>query len=565
MYTFQIEETGHKDNFSDLLSSFPLPPVIKEHTIVDVVVVSVDKKIVTVNGPFRCEGTIKLADFDQKPSVGDTVKAFVYRVDDGINGQPILSHYKARLETDFEHLRAAINSNETVEGVIEEVAYGNRGLMVRVGTQTGFLPATLAFDYNCNFAEMASSLVGEKTPLKVTGINLEKENFIFNRKKALVEENGDLDTLRDKIVRGNRLKGRVTNIKNYGIFIDLGGIDGMCHVSDLAWCVNKANPQKYKIGQEIDVFVRDFDENKEKITLSLKHLDRTDWAGFTSNYNVNDVVECEVNDISLKRGMIFVSINNQVNGMIHIRDVIGTDAPLKEVYNHIETDQKLNAVITGIDQTLGRESVVLSVQSIIGKERLERFAQNNKVSDKIKGRISNIRNNLVFMEFDEEGLEALLPIGEMSWTEQDENFVKTLSVGDEHEVVIQKLDPQNNKFVVSLKRAKKSPQMLYPNGTKLNALVHHFDRNDNLHLTLADGDIEIFCPKNYIVNKSQYRTNSLLSRGMEVEVTVRQVKNRNQRLTIVASLDESIFDDVNTKNAVIMNTALKDAMNTAQQ
>ncbi|MGQ9846075.1 MAG: 30S ribosomal protein S1 [Bacteroidales bacterium] len=420
---------------------------VVENEVVEGTVVAMNKREVVVNIGYKSEGVISLNEFRYNPDlkIGDKVEVLVETQEDP-NGQLILSHKKARALKSWDRVNEAHNNDEIVKGFIKCRTKG--GMIVDVFGIEAFLPGS---QIDVKPIRDYDVFVNKTMEFKIVKINHEFKNVVVSH-KALIEEELEAQK-RDiiaKLEKGQVLEGTVKNITSYGVFIDLGGIDGLIHITDLSWGRINHPEEIVQLDQKLNVVILDFDDDKKRIALGLKQLTPHPWDSLDPNLKVGDKVKGKI--VVLADYGAFIEIAPGIEGLIHVSEMSWSQ--------HLRSAQdflKVGDVVEAVILTLDREERKMS----LGIKQLKPdpwtdIENKYPVNSKHKGIVRNFTNFGVFVEL-EEGIDGLIHISDLSWTKKIKHPAEFCNIGDELEVVILEIDKENRRLTLGHKQVEENP------------------------------------------------------------------------------------------------------------
>jgi len=420
---------------------------VVENEVVEGTVVAMNKREVVVNIGYKSEGVISLNEFRYNPDlkIGDKVEVLVETQEDP-NGQLILSHKKARALKSWDRVNEAYNNDEIIKGYIKCRTKG--GMIVDVFGIEAFLPGS---QIDVKPIRDYDIFVNKTMEFKIVKINNEFKNVVVSH-KALIEEELEAQK-RDiiaKLEKGQVLEGTVKNITSYGVFIDLGGIDGLIHITDLSWGRINHPEEIVQLDQKINVVILDFDDDKKRIALGLKQLTPHPWDSLDPNLKVGDKVKGKI--VVLADYGAFIEIAPGVEGLIHVSEMSWSQH-LRSAQDFMKVGDEVEAVIL----TLDREERKMS----LGIKQLKPdpwtdIETKYPVNSKHKGTVRNFTNFGVFVEL-EEGIDGLIHISDLSWTKKIKHPAEFCNIGDELEVVILEIDKENRRLSLGHKQVEENP------------------------------------------------------------------------------------------------------------
>ena len=381
---------------------------VSEHQVVDGSVISIDKKEVIVNIGYKSDGVIPASEFRYNPDlkVGDTVEVYIENQEDK-KGQLILSHKKARLSKSWERVNAALENEEVIQGYIKCRTKG--GMIVDVFGIEAFLPGSQIDVHPIRDYDV---FVGKTMEFKVVKINQEFRNVVVSH-KALIEE--ELEAQKKEIIskleKGQILEGTVKNITTYGVFVDLGGVDGLIHITDLSWGRVSDPHEVVSLDQKINVVILDFDDEKRRIALGLKQLTPHPWDALDQSLNVGDHVKGKV--VVIADYGAFVEIAPGVEGLIHVSEMSWSQH-LRSAQDFMHVGDEVEAVILTLDRDERKMSLGIKQ---LKDDPWETIEVKYPVGSKHTSKVRNFTNFGIFVEL-EEGVDGLIHISDLSWTKK---------------------------------------------------------------------------------------------------------------------------------------------------
>ncbi len=420
---------------------------IQEHEVVEGTVISIDKKEVVVNIGYKSDGIIPASEFRYNPDlkVGDKVEVYVEDQEDK-KGQLVLSHKKARLSKSWELINKAMDNNEVIQGYIKCRTKG--GMIVDVFGIEAFLPGSQIDVHPIRDYDM---FVGKTMEFKVVKINQEFRNVVVSH-KALIE--AELEAQKKEIIshleKGQVLEGTVKNITSYGVFVDLGGVDGLVHITDLSWGRVSDPHEVVQLDQKINVVILDFDEEKKRIALGLKQLTPHPWDSLDPNLKVGDHVKGKV--VVIADYGAFVEIQPGVEGLIHVSEMSWSQH-LRSAQEFLHVGDEVEAVILSLDRPERKMSLGLKQ---LKEDPWETIEQKYPVGSRHTAKVRNFTNFGIFVEL-EEGVDGLIHISDLSWTKKVKHPSEFTSVGADIDVVVLDIDKENRRLSLGHKQLEENP------------------------------------------------------------------------------------------------------------
>ena len=420
---------------------------VSEHQVTEGTVISVDKKEVIVNIGYKSDGIIPASEFRYNPDlkVGDKVEVYVENQEDR-KGQLILSHKKARLSKSWERVNAALENEEVIQGFIKCRTKG--GMIVDVFGIEAFLPGS---QIDVHPIRDYDQFVNKTLEFKVVKINQEFRNVVVSH-KALIEE--ELEAQKREIIskleKGQILEGTVKNITSYGVFVDLGGVDGLIHITDLSWGRVDDPHKVVELDQKINVVILDFDDEKKRIALGLKQLTPHPWDALDADLKVGDKVKGKV--VVIADYGAFVEIQPGVEGLIHVSEMSWSQH-LRSAQDFLSVGDEVEAVILTLDRDERKMSLGIKQ---LKEDPWEAIEVKYPVGSKHTAKVRNFTNFGVFVEL-EEGVDGLIHISDLSWTKKVKHPSEFTQVGSEIDVVVLDIDKDNRRLSLGHKQLEDNP------------------------------------------------------------------------------------------------------------
>ena len=420
---------------------------VSEHQVVDGTVISVDKKEVVVNIGYKSDGIIPASEFRYNPDLkaGDTVEVYVENAEDK-KGQLVLSHKKARLSKSWERVNAALENQEIVNGYIKCRTKG--GMIVDVFGIEAFLPGS---QIDVHPIRDYDQFVDKTMEFKIVKINQEFRNVVVSH-KALIEAEleAQKQEIMSKLEKGQILEGTVKNITSYGVFVDLGGVDGLIHITDLSWGRVDDPHKVVELDQKINVVILDFDEEKKRIALGLKQLTPHPWDALDQNLKVGDHVHGKV--VVIADYGAFVEIQPGVEGLIHVSEMSWSQH-LRSAQEFLKVGDEVEAVIITLDRDERKMSLGIKQ---LKEDPWEAIEVKYPVGSKHTAKVRNFTNFGVFVEL-EEGVDGLIHISDLSWTKKVKHPSEFTQVGAPIDVIVLDIDKENRRLSLGHKQLEDNP------------------------------------------------------------------------------------------------------------
>ena len=420
---------------------------VADHQVVEGTVISVDKKEVVVNIGYKSDGIIPASEFRYNPDlkIGDEVEVYVESAEDK-KGQLILSHKKARLSKSWDEVNAALEQDQVIQGFIKCRTKG--GMIVDVFGIEAFLPGS---QIDVHPIRDYDQFVGKTMEFKVVKINQEFRNVVVSH-KALIEQ--ELEAQKKEIIgkleKGQILEGTVKNITNYGVFVDLGGVDGLIHITDLSWGRVDDPHKVVELDQKLNVVILDFDDEKRRIALGLKQLSPHPWDALDQTLKVGDHVKGKV--VVIADYGAFVEIQPGVEGLIHVSEMSWSQH-LRSAQDFLKVGDDVEAVILTLDRDERKMSLGIKQ---LKEDPWEAIEVKYPVGSKHTAKVRNFTNFGVFVEL-EEGVDGLIHISDLSWTKKVKHPSEFTQVGAQIEVIVLDIDKENRRLSLGHKQLEDNP------------------------------------------------------------------------------------------------------------
>ncbi len=424
---------------------------VADHQVVEGTVISIDKKEVVVNIGYKSDGIIPASEFRYNPDlkIGDKVEVYVESAEDK-KGQLILSHKKARLSQSWEKVNEALEADAIIQGYIKCRTKG--GMIVDVFGIEAFLPGS---QIDVHPIRDYDQFVGKTMEFKVVKINQEFRNVVVSH-KALIE--AELEAQKKEIIshleKGQVLEGTVKNITSYGVFVDLGGVDGLIHITDLSWGRVSDPHEVVALDDKINVVIIDFDEEKKRIALGLKQLTPHPWDALDPNIQVGDHIKGKV--VVIADYGAFVEVAPGVEGLIHVSEMSWSQH-LRSAQEFLHVGDEVEAVILTLDRDERKMSLGIKQ---LKEDPWEAIENKYPVGSKHNAKVRNFTNFGIFVEL-EEGVDGLIHISDLSWTKKVKHPSEFTRVGEPIDVVVLDIDKENRRLSLGHKQLEENPWDTY--------------------------------------------------------------------------------------------------------
>ncbi|MDO5651899.1 MAG: 30S ribosomal protein S1 [Moraxella sp.] len=494
------------------------------------VVAIVDDRII-VDAGLKSEGVIDRNEFlneagELEVQVGDTVDVVVEELGNSY-GQTVLSRDKAKREESWRALEQLHENDEIVKGIISSKVKG--GFTVEIGSVRAFLPGSLV---DVRPVRETTHLEGKELEFKVIKIDKLRNNIVVSRRAVMEAENSaERDELLAKLEEGMEVAGIVKNLTEYGAFVDLGGIDGLLHITDMAWRRIKHPSEAVEVGQELKVKVLKFDRERNRVSLGLKQLGSDPWAKVEQDYPVGTIAKARVTNLT-DYGC-FAEIAEGVEGLVHVSEMDHTN---KNIHPSkvVQVGDEVNVMVLEIDGE--RRRISLGIKQTMPNP-WEEFDKNFKSGDKISGNIKSITDFGLFIGL-EGGIDGLVHLSDISWTESGEEAIRNYTKGDTVEAQVLDVDAEKNRISLGIKQLNSDPVNDYlaknERGSIVKGTVKEVDAKGAV-VTLAD-QVEGYLRVSELQRERVEDASKVLSVGDEVEAKIVNIdrKSRNISLSIKA-------------------------------
>jgi len=440
-YQSEIRKSDLEKMYNDTLNS------IKVNEVVDGTVISMNKREVVVNIGYKSEGVVSLNEFRYDPDLkpGDKVEVYIESQEDK-KGQLVLSHKKARALKSWDRVNESLEKDEIIKGYIKCRTKG--GMIVDVFGIEAFLPGS---QIDVKPIRDYDIYVGKTMEFKVVKINHEFKNVVVSH-KALIE--AELEQQKKEIIakleKGQILEGTVKNITSYGVFIDLGGVDGLIHITDLSWGRISHPEEIVQLDQKLQVVILDFDDEKKRIALGLKQLTPHPWDSLDANLKVGDKVKGRV--VVMADYGAFIEITTGVEGLIHVSEMSWSQH-LRSAQEFLKVGDEVEAVILTLDRDERKMSLGMKQLKTDPWEKIE---EKYPIGSKHASRVRNFTNFGVFVEI-EEGVDGLIHISDLSWTKKIKHPAEFTNIGENIDVVVLEIDKENRRLSLGHKQLEENP------------------------------------------------------------------------------------------------------------
>ncbi len=548
------------ESFAELFEQSQASSKMKPGSIVTGTVVAIRADAVIVNAGLKSEGMIPAEQFrdasgELEVAVGDQVDVALDAVEDGY-GETRLSREKAKRAKAWDELEAACEAGDTVTGIISDKVKG--GFTVDLQRIRAFLPGSLV---DVRPVRDTSYLEGKPLEFKVIKVDRKRNNVVVSRRAVVeTETSAEREALLESLTEGAQIKGLVKNLTDYGAFIDLGGIDGLLHITDMAWRRVKHPSEVVNIGDEIEVKVLKFDRDRQRVSLGLKQLGDDPWADIARRYPEHTRMFGKVTNLA-DYGC-FVELEDGVEGLVHVSEMDWTNKNLHPS-KVVHIGQEVEVMVLDIDPE--RRRISLGMKQCIANP-WEDFAATCNKGDRVVGRIKSITDFGIFVGL-EGGIDGLVHLSDLSWDVPGEDAVRNYAKGDEIEAVVLAVDAERERISLGIKQLAQDPFSTFAaehgKGTIVVGVVLEVDQR-SVTLRLAEG-VETTMKASDLQREPVDDARKLVKEGDELEVMVVNVDRKSRNLIVSVKAKESAEEQAAVKEytaetASAGNTTLGDLL-----
>ncbi|QJC35766.1 30S ribosomal protein S1 [Enterobacteriaceae endosymbiont of Donacia sparganii] len=526
--------------FADLFEKSSKNKIVNLGSIISGTVISIEKDIVLVDAGLKSESCIPITQFQNSQGnleikIGDTVDVALDLIEDGF-GETILSREKAKRHEAWLILEKANINNSNIKGIINGKVKG--GFTVDLNSIRAFLPGSLV---DIRPIRDTSHLEGKELDFKVIKLDQKRNNVVVSRKAVIESENSaERNNLLNAIYEGMEIKGLVKNLTDYGAFVDLGGVDGLLHITDMAWKRVKHPSEIVNIGEEIKIKILKFDREKIRVSLGLKQLGEDPWKSISKRYPENSKLLGRVTNLT-DYGC-FVEIEEGVEGLVHVSEMDWTNKNIHPA-KIVTINDRVKVMVLDIDEE--RRRISLGIKQCTINPWLE-FSKNYNKGDHVKGKIKSITDFGIFVGLTG-GIDGLVHLSDLSWINDGENEVHKYKKGEDITAILLQVDPERERISLGIKQLVEDPLnnyfIEYKKNNIIKGIIINID-NKNIKLKFSDGilgNIKLSEYKNYKVdNLLKY-----FKVGQNIEGKINNINRKNRIVNI----------DVNMK--IIENKIMK--------
>ena len=537
-------------SFEQLLDENLSTVIMKQGSLVTGIVIDILENHVVVHVGLKSEAAVSISEFNNESGeldieIGDEVQLTLEAIEDG-HGNTRVSREKAIKQEVWKRIEDCLSEDSILKGLITGSVKG--GMTVDVQGIKAFLPGSLAEVIPTKDLE---HLVGGYEEFKVIKIDKDKNNVVLSRKAVLQEVNSEeREKLLSTLSEGQTLKGVVKNLTDYGAFVDLGGIDGLLHITDISWSRINHPSEAIKIGEELNVKVIKYDEENKKVSLGIKQLIDDPWVGIESKFPLNTSVMAKVTNLT-DYGF-FAEIEKGVEGLVHVSEIDWTN---KNIHPSkvVQLKDQVEVMILEVDEEKRRISLGLKQLS---ENPWQVFEHTHQEGDKVSGAIKSITDFGVFIELDG-GIDGLVHLSDISW-EEDPEELRQLNKGEVIEAVILSIEAERERISLGIKQLVSDSYGDYikenKKGSRVLGKVVSFD-DQTIYLSLADGILGSMSQKDFINSAVE----SSLEEGLEMEVVIANVNKKDREIILSLRALEKQEEKTALKDNAQKNKAIEEA------
>ena len=518
-----LDETYSEEEYRQMLSMYEgTMAAIVEGEIVKSKVLRVTENAVILDVGFKSEGSVPLDEFKERPKEGEEVEVFLEHLEDQ-DGAVVLSKKKADFMRVWEKIRHAYEHDEPVQGTLSKKIKG--GVVVSVMGVDAFLPGSqIALRRVPNIDE----LLGQNFLFKIIKLNKRRRNIVVSRRVILEGERAEKrGTLMKELEVGQVRKGVVKNITDFGAFIDLGGVDGLLHITDMSYGRVSHPSEVVTIGREVEVKILDIDWDRERISLGMKQLSPYPWKDVAAKYPVGTRVQGKV--VSITNYGAFVELEPGIEGLVHISEMSWT-RNVRHPSKIVSIGETIEAVVLKVDEQ--EEKISLGMKQT-EQDPWMTLPSKYPIGSRITGKVRNLTSFGAFVEI-EPGIDGLIHISDMSWTKRVQHPSEIVKKGDTVDVMVLNIDVDNKRISLGLKQAEEDPWLrigeTYPVGTSLRGrVVRLMDKGVVVDL---GSDLEGFVPMSQLGKENIVTPAEVVQEGQAVDCVVLEVDPIHHRIVV---------------------------------
>ena len=552
------------ESFSELLDQSFQEMTSIEGSVVAGTVLTVEKDMILIDVGLKSEGRVPLREFgnneeDIKINPGDIVEVYIERLED-INGHAVLSREKARREESWVNLEKALEKQQRVNGVIFGKVKG--GFTVDLEGATAFLPGS---QVDIRPIKDLGALMGTPQPFQILKMDRRRGNIVVSRRAVLEDSRAEARSeLVANLQEGQVLQGVIKNITDYGAFVDLGGVDGLLHVTDISWKRINHPSEALQIGESVQVKVIKFNDETQRISLGIKQLTEDPWLKVFERFPVGSKMAGIVTNITDYGS--FVELEDGIEGLVHVSEMSWTK---KNVHpgKIVSTSEKIEVMVLEID--VQKRRISLGIKQCIDNP-WEEFKSNNKVGETVEGEIRNITEFGLFIGLSED-IDGLVHLSDLSWDGNGDELIKTYSKGTSVKTKILDIDIDKERISLGIKQLTSDNFSQYatsnPKGSVVKGTIHEVDARGAV-IELAEG-ITGYLKSSEISQDRVEDASTVLKQGTEVEVAIILIDKRTRKVSLSMKAKDSVeekaaMEDYNNQSSQSAGSTLGDLLKEAK-
>lgn len=538
----------NSESFADLLQETILSSDIRSGTTIRAIITAIKPDVVIVNTGLKSDSVIPIDEFrGEEIQVGDEINVILDTLENG-QGSTVVSREKARRTEAWQQLEKSFAAGQTIIGRVTERVKG--GFTVDISSVRAFLPGSLV---DVRSARDAAALEGKELEFKIIKMDLKRNNIVVSRRAAAEEEvGGERQALLENLQEGQEFAGVVKNITDYGAFIDLGGIDGLLHITDMAWKRVKHPSEILKVGDEIKVKVLKYDREKKRVSLGLKQLGENPWQDIARRFPVGTRLFGNITNIT-DYGC-FVQLEDGIEGLVHMSEMDWTNKNIHPA-KLVQPGEEVEVMILEIDED--RRRISLGMKQCKPNPWQE-FGNNHDKGEKVSGAVKSITDFGVFIGLDG-GIDGLVHLSDISWKETGETAMRRFKKGDQVDAVILAIDPERERISLGIKQLESDPMGAYiaenPKGSQVTGKVVVVEAK-SATIELQDGvqaQIRISDIPQDVKSAEDYFTV-----GQEITARVLGIDRKQNVLNLSLKPEEKEARPTSRKEPAVANTTLGD-------
>jgi len=524
--------TAFEESFADLLDASLGGQTSFEGKVVEGTIIAINDDTFTIDVGLKSEGRVAKREFGGKASsmhVGDKINIFVDRMEDR-QGEIVLSYEKARRESAWQELEVAHTQKDKVLGVMTSRVKG--GFTVDLSGAVAFLPGS---QVDIRPIKEMGALMNIEQPFIILKMDRARGNIVVSRRAVLEESRAEVRTeIINKLAEGQVLQGMVKNITDYGAFVDLGGVDGLLHVTDISWQRINHPSEKLQLGQNIEVQIIKFNPETQRISLGMKQLEKDPWTTIAEHYNVGETIKGHVTNVT-DYG-VFVELEAGVEGLIHVSELSWTK---KNIHPNKVVSPSEEVVVKILDIDADKRRISLSLRQC-AENPWEAFSRDHKVGDVLEGEIKNITDFGLFVGISKD-LDGMVHSSDISWAESSEDALKLYTKGQVVTAKILEIDPEKERVALGIKQLTEDPFSKQMTGTKVGDVVTCVVKeilSGGIEVTIGEEGITGFIRKGDLSRDRMDQRTDRFAVGEKVDAMVTSLDHKTRRFNLSIKAQE---------------------------